>query len=282
MDDKNVPNQAFTSALQRILRALARAALRRGVPFDAVEKAAKRAFVEVAHREFRLPGRKQTASRVSVLTGLHRKEVGRLLAGLGAEEPDASSRVTSAAAVITGWRRDAAFTDSSGAPAALPFDGPGEEATFSDLVRRYGRGDPPARAVLDELQRVGAVERVGENRRIRLLAGAYVPQTTSPEALAIFGTDVSDLIETIDHNLSCAPGEGYFQRKVAYDNVPEEALSQIRERVVADGQSTLEKLDRVLSRHDRDSNSNVRGSGRKRVMVGIYYHENDVTEEEKK
>jgi hypothetical protein len=278
MDDKTLSDRAFTSALYRIFHALARLALRRGLPFEAVAGAARRAFVDVAHREFTIPGRKQSASRVSVLTGIHRKEVRRVLAATSEAELDASQWVTCGASVVTGWRRDSRFQDRKGQPAALPFEG--ESPTFSELVRRYGIGDAPARAVLDELARVGAVERT-KDQRIKLVASAYIPEAASPAALAIFGTDVADLIATIDHNLSSPPGAGYFQRKVAYDNLPEEALDEIRARVEKEANAVLEKLDRTISRHDRDSNPKAGGSGRKRAMIGVYYHEGDVTEEDK-
>jgi len=278
MDDKSLSDRAFTSALYRVFRALARAALRRGLPYDAVAEVAQRAFVDVAQGEFTIPGRKQSASRVAVLTGIHRKEVRRVLASPPEEERDASQWVTCAASVVAGWRRDARFSDRKGLPVALPFEG--DSPSFAELVRRYGLGDAPARAVLDELERVGAVERT-KDRRIKLIATAYVPEVASPTALAILGTDVADLIATIDHNLSSETGKGYFQRKVAYDNLPEEALAAIRARVEKEALGVLEKLDRTISRQDRDSNPKVTGTGRKRAMVGIYYHEGDVTEDDK-
>ena len=278
MDDKSLSDRAFTSALYRIFRALARAALRRGLPYDAVADVARRAFVNVAQGEFTIPGRKQSASRVSVLTGIHRKEVRRVLASRPEETADAAQWVTCAASVVTGWRRDPQFTDRKGLPIALPFEG--GSLSFVELVRRYGLGDAPARAGLDELERVGAVERTND-RRIKLVATAYVPEVASPTALAILGTDVADLIATIDHNLSSETGKGYFQRKVAYDNLPEEALAEIRARVEKEALSVLEKLDRTIARQDRDSNPKVSGTGRKRAMVGIYYRENDVTEDDK-
>jgi len=178
--------------------------------------------------------------------------------------------------VVAGWRRDRAFADRRGLPAALPFDR--GSPSFSDLVKRYGKGDTPARAVLDELLRVNAVSR-SRDGRIRLLAAGYVPTTTSPEALVILGTDVSDLISTIDHNLNCDPADGFFQRKTAYDNLPSEALGEIRSKVERDGQAMLETLDRTMAKRDRDSNPKEGGTGRKRAMVGVYYFEDDVAEE---
>ena len=131
--------------------------------------------------------------------------------------------------------------------------------------------------MLDELVRVGAVER-GDDGRLRLLTRAYVPRTGEQDKLVILGSDVADLMESIDHNLTHAPKEAFFQRKVAYDNLPAESLPVLRDRAGKRAQALLEQLDRLLSEHDRDTNPKAKGSGRKRAMLGIYYFEEDVDE----
>ena len=132
--------------------------------------------------------------------------------------------------------------------------------------------------MLDELLRVGTANRRADGG-IKLVVPAYLPAKTSPEALTILGTDVCDLITVIDHNLGSGPGEGFFQRKVSYDNFPVEVVAEIRARVDDEGQALLERLDEAMSVLDRDSNPAVQGSGRKRAMLGIYYFEEDVEED---
>lgn len=265
------------AAFLRVFRALARLSLRQGVPFDTVAEVLKRAFVDVAHDEFAIPGRKQSASRIAVLTGIHRKEVGRILADDQSVDAEEADVINNAAGVIGAWRRDKRYQDKRGKPHALEFEGRG--ATFSDLVRRYGLGDVPARAMLDELLRVNAVERLRDGR-IKLIASAYLPATASPEAVAILGTDAADLVAAIDHNLTCEPDAGFFQRKVAYDNLPEEAMDEILEKIRRDGREVIERIDRTMAKHDRDANSKVEGTGRKRAMFGVYCYAEDVPEDD--
>lgn len=264
-------SQALSSAVVKLLRPLMRILLRNGIPYGTFADLARRVYVRIAMEEFGIPERKQTISRVSIITGLSRKEVRRINSLPEIEDSSTVERYNRAARVISGWVRDKRFSDRSGRPADLLFEGRG--ATFSDLVKRFS-GDVPARAVLDELLRVGVVERL-ENGRIRLLNHAYVPATGEVEKLAILGTDVKDLISTIDHNLSSETGHAFFQRKVSYDNLPEEILSQLRTMTTKKGQSLLEEMDRWLSRHDRDVNPDVRGTGKKRAGIGIYYFEED-------
>jgi len=185
---------------------------------------------------------------------------------------DAKETYNRAARVIAGWVRDKEFTDAAGEPLAL--SQAGATASFSLLVKRYS-GDVPARAVLDELLRVGAVERLDDDR-IRLLSRAYVPRTSDLDKLDILGADVSDLITTIDHNLQRGAEDPRFQRKVMYDNVPEESIAAFRSLSGAQAQSLLEAMDKWLSQHDRDVNPCQSGTGRVRVGIGIYYFEENL------
>lgn len=223
--------------------------------------------------EFSIPGKKQTISRVSILSGLSRKEVQRLLDEESqSPKTDAGERYNRAARVIAGWVRDKEFTSMSGDPLELSVTGDG--ISFSLLVKRYS-GDVPARAVLDELLRVGAVERL-EDDRIRLVSRAYIPRTSDLDKLDILGTDVADLITTIDHNMRSGAADPRFQRKVMYDNLPEESIPQFRALSVERAQALLEKMDEWLSQHDRDVNSSVKGTGRVRAGIGIYYFEEEL------
>jgi hypothetical protein len=182
----------------------------------------------------------------------------------------ALDRINRAARVITGWVRDRRFSDESGQPADLPFDE--GNICFLQLVKAYS-GDAPVRAVLDELMRVGVVERTPDGR-IRLLERGYIPRTGEIDKIGILGSDTSDLISTIDHNIR-HPESPFFQRKVHYDNLPSEALPELKKLAGEQSQALLEHLDRWMSERDRDTNPRVLGTGRKRAVVGIYYFQED-------
>jgi hypothetical protein len=260
----------------RLLRPLTRILLRSGVSFNSFADLAKWVYVDVAMGEFGLEGRKQSVSRVSIITGLSRKEVTRIRQLPRPGDRASWERYNRAARVIAGWRRDTDFHDEAGEPAVLPMMGEGP--SFSTLVKRYS-GDAPVRAILDELMRVRAVEQL-EDGGIQLLARAYIPASSEPDKLSILGTDVSYLIATIDHNLQPTSTEPFFQRKVAYDNLPDEVLPQFRKLSAKKAQTLLEGLDRWLAQHDRDVARSVEGTGRNRAGLGIYYFEEAYADEE--
>jgi hypothetical protein len=276
MDLDNRSQGALRGALEQLLRPLCRLLLRHSVSFSAFEDIAKRVYVDVALKDFNLPGKKPTTSRVAVLSGLTRKEVHRILVEPVLDPSEGFERYNRATRVLSGWARDAEFLDHRGKPRALDSDG---EASFAALVKRYS-GDMPARAVLDELVRVGAVER-REDGRLQLVTHGYVPQHSAIDKLGILGRDVADLIDTIDHNLQHGANDPRFQRKVMYAAIPVQALPAFRKLSAAQGQALLEKLDRWLAEHDVPAEApGANGAddpgaehGRARVGLGIYYFE---------
>jgi hypothetical protein len=264
---KHQTKAILVSALLRILRQITRVLLRNGIAYPEFEEYARRAFAQVAWEDFRVDGRKPSVSRVAVVSGLNRKEVKRLLetppdAAMGEEQ-----RYNRAARVVTGWLRDTEYRGIDGQPRALSLDDP--DRGFPALVRRYS-GDMPTRAVLDELVRVGTV-RVDGGVAV-LMQRSYAPKGDDGQGLHILGTDVSDLIATIDFNLQ-SDGPTRFQQKVSYDNVPEEALPAWRAYAAEHSLALLESLDRRLSISDRDANPEIEGTGRVRTGVGIFYFE---------
>lgn len=262
----------LASAVARLLRPLVRMLLAHGFSFAAFTELARRAYVDVAVRDFAIPGKRQTISRVSILTGLSRKEVQRVLHERESLEHASVERYNRAARVIAGWVRDRTFTDTHDQPIPLPIEN--GATSFTSLVRRYS-GDMPAKAVLDELLRVGAVERQGDGS-VRLLTRAYVPRASAIDKLCIMGMDTADLLDTIDHNLEHGASNPFFQRKVMYDNLPIEACAELRALSAERAQKLLERLDEWLARHDRDVSPNVGGTGRRRAGLGIYYFEEDL------
>src|SRR4030066_143455 len=256
-------SQALSAAVTTLLRPLVRLLLRDGVPYRTFSDLAKRVYVDGATEEVGIPGRKQSKSRVSILTGLSRKEVLRVKRLPGPDDMGASQRYNRAVRVISGWVRDRIFTNESGDPVDLPFEG--GNASFKRLVRLYS-GDAPARAILDELLRVGSVERTAEGK-IHLFDRSYVPKKSEIEKIGILGTDAADLVSTIEHNIR-RTDTPFFQRKVCYDNLPCEALPQLKKMAGKKSQVLLAPLDRGVSKRDRDFTRQVGGTGGKRAGCG--------------
>lgn len=258
----------LTLSLLKLLNPLVKLLLRNGIACDAACELVKSVYIEVAKNDFAIPGKKQTISRISTLTGLPRKDISKLIDN---ENPDIESlnqKYNRAARVITGWARDSDFQNKNGQPKDLELEN--GENDFKTLVKKYS-GDIPPRAIRDELLRVNLVE-ITKLGKLRLVQRAYLPNDDT-ERLAILGTDVSALIQTIAHNVSDKNEKPLFQRKVAYTSIPIESLDIVRTQLSNKAQSCLEQLDKLLLKHDSDTNPKIQSKGRCHAGVGIYYFE---------
>jgi len=254
--------QVLIDALTRLLRPLVRITLRQGLSAEAFEEVVRRVYVDVAEKDFALAGKKQTTSRIGVLTGLNRKEVARLKKmplTNGDEQPSSQNRVER---VVSAWLSDTVFQDEKGDPQPLDFQG---EGSFSELVRRYS-GDMPARAVADELIRIGVLAE-SDDGKLRLLSRGYVPDPESQELVSILGTHAEDWFNTFDHNMTHEREDARFQRQVIYTDVPARHAEDFRSLSARWGQRTLEELDRWLAekKATRDANEPT-----VRLGLGIY------------
>ena len=260
--------RALHSAVMRLLRPLVRILLNHGVPFNTFAEIARWVYVEVADREFGIEGRKQTDSRVSVITGLTRKDVARIKKLDKPEDQASALSYNRAARVVSAWAREHPMEGTASGVAPLPLEG---RRSLAELIHRHS-GDMPVRAVVDELLRVGAI-RLRDEGHAELLHRHYLPPQGERRKLVYLGDDVADLIATIGHNLEAPPDQAFFQRKVFYDNIPQEHIAAVRAVARKRGESAIDALVHDMASHDRDATPRVDGTGRFRAMVGIYYHE---------
>jgi len=266
--------QALIKAFLKLFRPLARILIRNGVSFSSMADWAKKVYVDVAYEEFRDPGKKQTISRVSALTGLFRREVKRLHELDVAIDLNGADRYNRAVRVISGWLNDEDYQSASGRPASLTFEG--AAPSFATLVRTYS-GDIPARAMLTVLESASCVQEMADGT-LRLVRHAFIPGDDATDKLHILGTDVAEMIATIDHNLTSSADDLFFQRKVSNTRLDPAAVTEFRTLASERAQALLEELDAWLSARE------VRGQDREheaqRVSLGIYYAQDPVSVKE--
>lgn len=267
------PSIQLYQLVRRMLRPLVRVLLRRGMSYGEFIEAAKGTFVDVAAQDMAIPGRKQTTTRISTITGLSRKVVQHLLTQTEAEKIEALHKLNRAVRVLSGWMSDERFLDSNGKPLALAFDG--EEPDFMLLVKEYS-GDITARTIVDELERNGAIA-VNRDGKLELVRPAYIPDDSELAKISLLSDTITELAETIEYNMECSdPAARRFQRKVYYDNIPQEHLPEIKQLLEQKAQAYLEEINRILVHYDRDHNKKIKGTGRVKAGLGIHYIEEKI------
>ena len=246
---------------RRVLRPLVRVLIRNGIAANALNELVRQTYVDVADQEFAIMGKKQTAARIAVITGLNRKEVGRLRNN---DPLDRAAEIwwNRAAHVLGSWLRDKEFLDQKGDPLDLPLtDG---SPSFADLVKKHS-GDMYPRSIADELLQMNAIEEV--DGKLRMTSRGYVPSGDAERVIDIFGIDTAELMETIDHNLIATDkGRRLFQRKVLSDNVPLRYQQEFNEYSARLSGQMIEELARWLSARDLGGD---RSGDDERVVLGL-------------
>lgn len=253
-------------AFRQLLRPLVRILLRSGVSFSQYAEMSKIVFVEVAARDFPLEGQKPTQSRIAILTGLTRKEVARVVDILASKDAPSTANLNRIGRLLAGWHQDPDFTGPYGLPLEIEFEN--KPRGFTDLVRRYC-GDMSPRAMLDELQRVGAVT-VLPAGRIKVLTRSYIPTAADPAGVQFMGVALRDLAETLDLNLNHDPEAGYFERRVwTPAGIDPSAMPEFDALVNEKGQEFLEMLDNWITGKETDAET-LPAAEKIRVGVGVY------------
>lgn len=261
------------AAYRKFMRPLVRILIRNGVSYAEFSETLKSVFVEVAEQDFGLPDRKTSQSRIAILTGLTRKEVAKQKELLleGEKMPGYTANLNRMTRVLVGWHTDPQYTGPYGLPVELPFDGE-KQVSFCELVRRYS-GDMAARAMLDELLRVGAVERL-QTGTFRVLMRAYIPENLHPDQLERLGEVLFNFINTVEHNMSRADrGAARFERVVyADEGLNTQLLAAFQKLLNQKGQQLLVELDNWLSSQEITETATAKNVTRVRTGVGIYHY----------
>lgn len=242
---------ALVAGLRRMLRPLVRLLIARNLPFPFASTLLRGVYVDVAVAEFPIEGKRQTDSRISLLTGVHRKDVKRLR-----RERHLALRPTPTVALgsqlVARWTTLPEYLDEKGAPRPLPrLASAGETHSFESLVRSLNTDIRP-RVVLDEWIRLGVAE-VDERDRVCLRAQAFIPRPGSDEMTYYFGRNLHDHLAAAVHNLQGKP-EPFLDRSVSYNNLSTAAVAELTELAQRRAMEVLQELNaRALGLQQRDS-----------------------------
>jgi len=256
---------ALLDACRLLLRPIASVVMKCGITWREFSELSKSVFVHVATDEFGIRGRPTNISRVSLLTGISRKEVKRqreLIAKPGAAAP---SKTTDATRLLSGWFQDPEFVGERGVPMPLPEHGSG--ASFETLFDRYG-GDTSHQTLLKELLSAGSVE-VGADRMFRAKTRYHLPTPMNESFVRFLGTNLYDHALTLRNNLSAGNDAATrFEGFAVDDRIDPKSASEFKRFIDSRAQQFLEEVDDWLNEHRADES--VQKTVPARLGVGIY------------
>lgn len=258
------PSASVLAATKALLRPLVRVLIASGATLPALVAALKECFVEVASRDFRLGGREPSDSRVSLVTGVHRKDVRAIRER---SHPVSTPRTGGLAATVVGrWLGRPDHLDAEGRPRPLP------RSDFDALVAGVSTDVRP-RTVLDELLRLGLVA-VDEDDVVRLLADAFVPITGGEEMLAFFERNLHDHMAAAAGNLLAGPdGRRFLERAVYYNNLRPADVDRLEAEARTLALAALRHLNGLALEMQQAARDDA-GAG-ERFRFGVYFFRDD-------
>lgn len=208
----------------RAVRPLVRALLAAGVDYTRLATALKPVFIEEARLELLVNDRRDTDSAISLLSGVHRKDVRSWretgVAGRSGSELSISNRV------FARWMQDPDYQDRRRRPRALRRLGPAP--SFDSLARSVTLDVRPFN-VLAELVRLGLVqiEPHEDGDMVVPNRNGFVPPPGSRELLELFGGNISDHAASAVANLL---GESpRLEQSVFAEGIRAESARQLHE-----------------------------------------------------
>jgi hypothetical protein len=251
-----------------------------GIPLNALVRTLRGVYLTEGHDDLARRGRRVTDSALSVLTGIHRKEVRAFMeahhepTGLPPSPPRLAP--TPAATLFTQWITDPDYRAPEGAVRReLPRHGPAP--SFEALAREASRDVHP-RTLLEELERLALVEVQPE--QVRLLSDRFVPPVHDPAAVRTMAVNVADHIAAAVHNLRAdAPDQRQLEQSVFADGLSAESANHLGEVArslwdVALQGMVREARVRIALDAERGPQPTADPSDERntRVRFGIYYH----------
>lgn len=234
---------------------IARLLVARGILFPALAERMKAHFVWAAVAQ---AGGRATDSRVSVMTGLQRRDVARLR---GSEVRD--QRPNHLSRLVALWQTDAPWS-SDGAPLDLPRSGP---APSFEALARTVRRDIHARTMLDALEAAGTVAQSEDGRTVRLIQASYQPLAGSDDQLAYLARNLGDHAQAAFENV-LGRDEPHFERAVHYSGLTEAQAAALAARFAAAEMALFVELSQAAA-DMRRSNADP---GPMRIRAGGYFY----------
>jgi hypothetical protein len=266
------PAAIVQRALTHVLRPLVRLMLAHGITYPAVAELLKGLYVEVADLEFRIAGKVQTDSRVSLLSGVHRKDIKRLRGHTAIAGEDESSTVSLGSEIVAAWVGSPAYTDKRKHPLPLPRLARSAEGgpSFEALVESVSK-DIRSRAVLDEWLRLGIVH-IDESDRVCLNQASFVPEKGFGEKAFYLGHNLHDhAAAAVQNMLGGAPA--FLERSVHADALSESSITELAALSEKAGMDAIREITRRAVK--LDSRDAEQGRGSRRMTFGIYFYAED-------
>ena len=266
------------AALKIVLTPIVRTLLRGSYSYQQFTDAAKEVFVAVAREEIAKTSRKINASRISVLTGLHRQDIARFI-----DSPEGREKtpLNPIAEILSRWEQDDRFLTKDKKPRVLEYPGPVDG--FSALVLETSKNLTPG-TVLFELKRRGLVAMTPRGVKKANDTDFYSAEGVE-EKCKFLAEDIAGLITAVEGNLaesnsSNERGVSNLHLTTVYDNILIDEIPRIRRWLISEGKAFHKRARAFFSKYDQDISQGVQSKNAGgTVYVGTFGFTESPTQE---
>ena len=240
--------------------------IRSGVGYTEFSAALKPIFYQQALQELERIDQKPTISAISLLSGLHRKDVSAYkdtkLAGKPLTEANISEPISVPSRVIGLWLAE-------GWGECLPFSSD-EENNFEILVKRVSTERHP-RSVLNELIRLGIV--LEKDGNILLQKGQFIPDPSLQEARKILIKNLQSHLAAGFHNLFENNQTNFLEQAVCADELTEASVQFLRDQSLKLWHEYALQL--LKSASEKCAEDEGKLDATKTFIFGVYQHDRE-------
>ncbi len=262
--------EAFLKVLKGLLRPLVRALISQGVTAPVFYRLVKQTYVDVAGEVLDDGKGAATDSRISVITGVHRRDVKTMRTEDQTEDAALRARVSTLSSVLGRWLGQPDFTNKDGSPKAIPRFG-SEGPTFETLVQSVSRDVRP-RTVLDEMIRQKLAV-LNADETVTLMTGAIFGPADLDQRVHFFSSNVGDHLAAAVENLVSEEKPPFMERAVFYNRLGPGSVDTIEAAARDEGNALLLKLNKEANALQTQDKANVDATHRFRF--GMFFYRED-------
>jgi hypothetical protein len=207
-------------------------------------------------------------ARISLVTGVHRNFVRRILAEPPKIADAREQKSNRASRLLQAWHSDTDYIDSSGKPRDLLEKG--AKPSFQSLATTYVPSVAPG-VVLDQLRRAGLVQTLSENR-LRVRGRAYRVHGFTSHGIAELGKRARELLETLRYNLQ-HPESLRFCDSMREIRIEIERIPAVRDLISRRATTFLAGIEHELAIEESKSR---RAKRKGRINVGLTIYQTEL------
>lgn len=271
----------------RLVKPIVRWLVKKGVTYPRFAESLKLIFLDEARKEL-MGSAKLTDSALSVLSGVHRRDIRNFRAAQAALDLDTlnlakdrleptsmNQRFGLAAQVVARWMTDPLYLDTAEQPLALARQG---ELSFDSLVTLVSRDIRP-RAVLDQLERLGMVALDGDV--VSLVVQSFTPRNDwkalSDSVVDNVGDHLTAGIANLSHNAN------WLEQALFSDEMTAHSVAQLHAAAAQTWRTNHRRLMQLAQKlYEHDMAHAAPEERRHRARLGMYFYSESTSKSEVK